>query len=170
MKKNFLRQGKLLKDTLTTIRDNIWNNLDNFKCGDRREGFKTTYAGAEWHIKTMYYICDEVLDCFLTYDESYATQVKNAFLLLGECWHDLAEYSQNALEDLQNYYFTNIAPDYDEEPTYENFMDNIGDCEYTYEYEDWDQTEAAIYWLEEEIGYQLINYAFDMYTHRKEAA
>lgn len=186
MKKNFLTLGKQLKDSLTTIRDNIWNNPDNFKSGNRRNGFLETYAGAEWYVETIYRFCDEVLECFETY-ESFATQTKKAFLKLGAGFYNLVEYSNDALQDLYSYYLTEVAPDDDQfyhirdlangeeeeyyiEPTYEDFMENITDCEYSYEYEDWNNTEEANYWLSEEIGYVIVNYAYDMYMSGKEVA
>ena len=181
MKKNFLTLGKELRDALRTTKDNIWNNTDNFCYGDRKQGFKRTYADAEWYINTIYDVCDDVLDCFGTYD-NFATQVKNAFLTLGEWVYSLAEYSQNALNDTYSYFLTKIAPDDDKyyhtrdlangeeelyyiEPTFDDFMENITDCEYTYDYEDWNNTEEAVFVLSEDIlGYTIWNYAFDMYT------
>jgi hypothetical protein len=161
------------------MKNNILNNDDNFKYGDKAQGFKTTYSGAEWYIETIYNFCYDVLNCYDPYDY-YATQAKNALLKLGELIHTLADYSNEALQETYSYFLTHIAPDeeryyqvrdlangeeeeYYVEPTFDDFIENITDCEYTYDYEDWNNTEEAMYILGEEIGYEIWNFAFDLF-------
>ena len=163
MARNFLIETKELKARVYKVFNEIDNNENFLKTrnGKPINEFLECYSGADMWYTNMYNVLYNVITVFedetLTFAEKgklarayFAEEIKalerRRDLALQDCFSDwLTDQKDN--EDRYTEYEDCAGGTYTvyEEPTYEDFIENIGDQSFTYNYEEYENCEAALY-------------------------
>ena len=169
MAKNFLTETKELKARAFAM----FNEIDQDRSLHQFDGrygkiFKPSYGGADMWYTNIYNALYDIIEVFENEDLTFAAKGKLARIYLKEAVKELEDRRDEAFRETFSDWLTDQENNEDryteyeypngstytvyQEPTYDEFIENIIDQEYTFNYDEYNNCEEAIFKLGEAFG------------------